>query len=38
VAEPPACIRVLTGTNGSGKSSIGGEFLRHAGGDYFNSD
>lgn len=38
VAEPPACIWVLAGTNGAGKSSIGGEFLRHAGGDYFNPD
>jgi len=29
---------VLAGTNGAGKSSIAGEFLRAAGGDYFNPD
>ncbi len=26
------------GTNGAGKSSVGGEMLRQAGGDYFNPD
>jgi predicted ABC-type ATPase len=31
-------IWVLAGTNGAGKSSIAGEFLRAAGGDYFNPD
>ena len=29
---------VLAGTNGAGKSSIGGAFLRQAGGRYFNPD
>jgi len=29
---------VLAGTNGAGKSSIGGAQLRRAGGDYFNRD
>lgn len=33
-----ACIWVLAGTNGAGKSSIGGEILRASGGDYFNPD
>lgn len=33
-----ACIWVLAGTNGAGKSSVGGELLRRAGGDYFNPD
>lgn len=33
-----ACIWVLAGTNGAGKSSVGGEILRRAGGDYFNPD
>ena len=32
------CITVLAGTNGAGKSSLGGAMLRHAGGDYFNPD
>jgi len=32
------CIWVLAGTNGAGKSSIGGELLRRSGGDYFNPD
>jgi len=36
VAE--AGIWVLAGTNGAGKSSIAGEFLRASGGDYFNPD
>jgi predicted ABC-type ATPase len=34
----PACITVLAGTNGGGKSSIAGAMLRSAGGDYFNPD
>lgn len=38
MAEPPACIWVLAGTNGAGKSSLGGAFLRAAGGDYYNPD
>jgi len=29
---------VLAGTNGAGKSSIGGALLRESGGDYFNPD
>lgn len=33
-----AGIWVLAGTNGAGKSSIGGELLRRAGGEYFNPD
>ena len=36
--ETPARILVLAGTNGAGKSSIGGAFLRQAGGEYFNPD
>jgi predicted ABC-type ATPase len=36
VASP--VITVLAGTNGAGKSSVGGEFLRQAGGYYFNPD
>jgi predicted ABC-type ATPase len=31
-------IWVLAGTNGAGKSSIGGAMLRQGGGDYFNPD
>jgi predicted ABC-type ATPase len=31
-------IHVLAGTNGAGKSSVGGAALRHAGADYFNPD
>jgi predicted ABC-type ATPase len=31
-------IRVLAGTNGGGKSSVGGEAFRAAGTDYFNPD
>lgn len=40
MAEPeaPPRITVLAGTNGAGKSSIGGAMLRQAGGDYFNPD
>jgi predicted ABC-type ATPase len=38
VAEQPGCIWVLAGTDGAGKSSIGGEFLRRSGGDYYNPD
>lgn len=33
-----ACIWVLAGTNGSGKSSIAGALLRRSGGDYYNPD
>jgi predicted ABC-type ATPase len=33
-----AGIWVLAGTNGAGKSSVGGEILRRSGGDYFNPD
>jgi predicted ABC-type ATPase len=33
-----ACIWVLAGTNGAGKSSIAGALLRESGGDYFNPD
>lgn len=33
-----ACIWVLAGTNGGGKSSVGGALLRESGGDYFNPD
>jgi len=32
------CIYVLAGTNGAGKSSIGGASFRHHGADYFNPD
>jgi predicted ABC-type ATPase len=38
VADPPPRILVLAGTNGAGKSSIGGAFLRQSGGEYFNPD
>jgi predicted ABC-type ATPase len=31
-------IYVLAGTNGAGKSSIGGAMIRAAGADYFNPD
>lgn len=34
----PACIYVLAGTNGAGKSSIGGAAIRETGADYFNPD
>ncbi len=33
-----ACIAVLAGTNGAGKSSIGGALLRQVGVPYFNPD
>ena len=33
-----ACIYVLAGTNGGGKSSIGGAAIRENGADYFNPD
>lgn len=36
--EAPPRILVLAGTNGAGKSSIGGAFLRQSGGEYFNPD
>ena len=37
--EPDAsCIYVLAGTNGAGKSSIGGASFRERGADYFNPD
>jgi predicted ABC-type ATPase len=35
---PRAAITVLAGTNGAGKSSVAGEFLRLNGGAYFNPD
>lgn len=38
MADPPPRILVLAGTNGAGKSSIGGAFLRQSGGQYFNPD
>lgn len=34
----PACIYVLAGTNGAGKSSVGGAAIRQKGADYFNPD
>jgi len=34
----PACIYVLAGTDGAGKSSIAGAAFRQAGADYFNPD
>lgn len=37
-SEDALCITVLAGTNGGGKSTIGGAMLRQAGGDYFNPD
>lgn len=36
--EQTACIYVLAGTNGAGKSSIGGEMFHQKGTDYFNPD
>lgn len=32
------CIYVLAGTNGAGKSSVGGAMFRQVGADYFNPD
>jgi predicted ABC-type ATPase len=37
-AVPIPCIYVLAGTNGAGKSSIGGAMFRHKGAEYFNPD
>jgi predicted ABC-type ATPase len=37
-AKGSACIYVLAGTNGAGKSSIGGAVIRAMGADYFNPD
>ena len=37
MAEVPHLF-VLAGTNGAGKSSVGGAFLRESGGQYFNPD
>jgi predicted ABC-type ATPase len=37
-AAPPPCIYVLAGTNGAGKSSIGGAAFLRAGVEYFNPD
>ena len=34
----PGTITVIAGTNGAGKSSILGEYLRQRGGEYFNPD
>jgi predicted ABC-type ATPase len=34
----PACIHVLAGVNGAGKSSIGGAAIQAAGAEYFNPD
>lgn len=34
----PATITAIAGTNGAGKSSILGEYLRQHGGEYFNPD
>ena len=36
--DVPPHLVVLAGTNGAGKSSIAGAFLRDAGGQYFNPD
>ena len=37
-ATGSACIYVLAGTNGAGKSSVGGAAIREKGADYFNPD
>jgi predicted ABC-type ATPase len=37
-AAPKPTITVIAGTNGAGKSSILGEYLRQHGGEYFNPD
>ena len=34
----PACVYVLAGTNGAGKSSVGGAAIREKGADYFDPD
>ena len=34
----PPCIYVLAGTNGAGKSTVGGAAIRERGADYFNPD
>lgn len=36
--RPTGEILVLAGTNGAGKSSVGGDALRRSGADYFNPD
>ena len=36
--DPTPCIYVLAGTNGAGKSSIGGAMFRKSGTEYFNPD
>lgn len=38
VDDAAACIYVLAGTNGAGKSSVGGAMFRSAGADYFDPD
>ncbi|MHB1544156.1 MAG: zeta toxin family protein [Gammaproteobacteria bacterium] len=38
MVKPTVCIWVLAGTNGAGKSSVAGTFVRQEGGDYFNPD
>ncbi|MDE2197163.1 MAG: AAA family ATPase [Gammaproteobacteria bacterium] len=38
MAKPNPYIGVLAGTNGAGKSSVAGAFLRAAGAEYFNPD
>jgi predicted ABC-type ATPase len=35
---PRGTITVLAGTNGAGKSSVAGAYIRQAGGDYYNPD
>ncbi len=37
-ARAAPCIYVLAGTNGAGKSSIGGAMIRASGAEYFNPD
>ena len=37
-ASPISCIYVLAGTNGAGKSSVGGAMLSQQGVEYFNPD
>jgi predicted ABC-type ATPase len=37
-AARQCCIYVLAGTNGAGKSSVGGAMFRRSGADYFNPD